>query len=258
MKIRLPFRSLRRIWRPLRPAEGPVSVAPAPQPRLVVPEKFNRNSFTVSSLMPAEESGAWLLERMRQQIGLETYAASTLLDFGCGVRFSQAILNKQIPIGSYVGIDCFAEMIDFLRSAVPDPRFSYHFLDAYHPLYNLDGSPLSPETRLPLPDRAFDIISLFSVITHQYPADAESIFTFLRRYIAAQGHLFFTCFLDEGIASFEDRSPERNGGRCAYNPDFLVSLVEGCGWRVVGRAPAEAPLIGDSFVCSPGSAGLDA
>src|SRR5690348_8049992 len=89
MSSRQPATSwLGTLWRRLRPAPEPGSVAP--QPGLVVPEKFNRNSYTVSSLMPAEESGAWLLERMRQQIGLETYAASTLLDFGCGVRFSQA------------------------------------------------------------------------------------------------------------------------------------------------------------------------
>jgi SAM-dependent methyltransferase len=200
--------------------------------------------------MPAEESGAWLLERMRRQIGLETYADCRLLDFGCGVRFSQTFLNRRIPIGSYVGVDCFADMIDFLRSAVSDPRFSYHFLDARHPLYNPHGIPLSPDTTLPLSDRAFDVVSLFSVITHQDPADAELIFTMLHRYVAARGHLFFTCFLDEGIASFEDRSPERNGGRCVYNPDFLTRLIEGCGWRVVRSAPPEAPLIGHSFVCA--------
>ncbi|WP_147377647.1 class I SAM-dependent methyltransferase [Mesorhizobium waimense] len=120
-----------------------------------MPQKFNRNSHTVTSLMPAEDSGAWLLERMQRQIGLETLAASRLLDFGCVVRFSQAILNRRIPIGSYTGIDCFAEMIDFLRSAVRDPRFSCVILDARHPAYNPSGRPLSCETefhfaRMPL------------------------------------------------------------------------------------------------------------
>ncbi|TIW62736.1 MAG: class I SAM-dependent methyltransferase [Mesorhizobium sp.] len=200
--------------------------------------------------MPPEDSGALLLEKMQRHIGLQTLANSRLLDFGCGVRFSQAILNRGIPIRSYTGIDCFAEMIDFLRAAVRDPRFSYVFLDAHHPSYNPQGRPLSGQTSLPLPLQAFDILSLFSVITHQNPADAASILTMLRRYTAVGGHLFFTCFLDEEIAEYEDRSPENDGGRCFYNPDFLAHLVEGCGWRVVKRAPSEGPLIGHSFVCA--------
>jgi hypothetical protein len=89
---------------------------------------------------------------------------------------------------------------------------------------------------------------MFSVITHQYPLDAKNISSMLRRHISVDGHLFFTCFLDDTITTFEDRSPERNGGRCFYNPDFLTKLVESRGWREVSRAPAEGPVIGDSFV----------
>ncbi len=201
--------------------------------------------------MSAEESGAWLLEQMRRQIGLESYSGARLLDFGCGVRFTETIINKRIPVGSYTGVDCYAEMIDFLRSAVWDKRFSYGFLDAHHPLYNPTGRPLTPEAELPLRNGIFDVISMFSVITHQSPEDSRAIFTILRRRVDERGHLFFTYFADEGIESFEDRSPERNGGRCFYNPEFLVRLVEGCGWRLVRRAPAEAPLIGDSLVFRP-------
>jgi SAM-dependent methyltransferase len=221
---------------------------------LIVPDRFNRNSSTVSSLMTAEESGAWLLERMRQQIGLDTLATSRILDFGCGVRFTQAIVNKHLPVGSYVGIDCFDDMIDFLRANVSDTRFSYFFLDAHHPLYNPGGHRLSKGTPLPVPEGTFGIVSMFSVITHQDPHDAESIFTILRRYVSPRGHLFFTCFLDDAIPAFEDRSAEQNGGRCFYNPDFLSHLVESCGWRILRRTPPEAPLIGDSFVCSPDDA----
>jgi hypothetical protein len=89
---------------------------------------------------------------------------------------------------------------------------------------------------------------LFSVITHQNPVDSACIFSMLRRHTNRTGRLFFTCFLDDSIPTFEDRSPDRNGGRCFYNPGFLVTLAEGCGWRFVSRMPGEGPLIGDSFV----------
>lgn len=221
--------------------------------KLVVPERFNRNSSTVSSLMPAEESGRWLLARLQERLGFADYAKESMLDFGCGVRFSQALLNLRLPIGRYAGVDCYREMIEFLAESVRDRRFSYHLLDVRHPLYN-PSCPvvLGPDTRLPLPEGAFSIVTMFSVVTHQYPGDAATLFALLRRYARDDGRLFFTCFLDGQIASFEDRSPEKNGGRCVYNPSFLEEIVRGAGWTVVARYPAEAPLIGDSFVCRRG------
>lgn len=218
---------------------------------LLVPQEFNRNSPTVTSLMTAEESGLWLLQRMRQQIGFETYADKKLLDFGCGVRFSQAIINTQSLFGRYVGIDCCRAMIDFLNSNVTDRRFEYHLLDAYNPYYDTNGTPLSPDTVLPVNEFDFDVISMFSVITHQYPRDSECLFTILRRHIHSEGHMFFTCFLDDSITSFEDRSPDHNALRCFYNRSFLTDLAERCGWQLVSSAPGDGPLIGDSFVYRP-------
>jgi SAM-dependent methyltransferase len=201
--------------------------------------------------MTPEQSGVWLLERMRRQIDFESYADKKLLDFGCGVRFTQAIINSQFSIGRYFGVDVFCPMIKFLQKSVHDRRFAYYFLDAYHPLYNPRGKLLSPDFTLPTADKDFDIVCMFSVITHQYPLDCKNIFSMLRRHTSDDGHLFFTCFLDDAITTFEDRSPGRNGGRCFYNPEFLTSMVESCGWRQVGRAPANGPLIGDSFVYRP-------
>ncbi|MBV9494210.1 MAG: class I SAM-dependent methyltransferase [Acidobacteria bacterium] len=219
--------------------------------KLRVPEQFNRNSARVSALMPAEDSGRLLLDRMRDRIGFASYADVRLLDFGCGVRFTQAIVNRRLPIREYAGVDNYREMIEFLQRSVRDPRFSFAFLNARHPLYNPDGIPLGDSTRLPFAEGAFDVVSMFSVITHQNPDDAASIFRLLRRYVAPNGHLFFTCFLDEAIESFEDRSPQRNGGFCFYNPAFLTALVERCGWTEVNRAKSEGPLMGDSFVFRP-------
>jgi SAM-dependent methyltransferase len=220
---------------------------------LIVPEKFNRNSPNVTAVMPPEESGLWLLERMRQRLGFASYADKKVLDFGCGVRFTQAILHADLPFGRYVGVDNYEEMIEFLRTNVRDRRFAFHFLDAQHPLFNKHGKWLAADMELPLRERDFDVISMFSVITHQNPADSRAIFTMLRRYVKADGHLFFTCFIDDAIGTFEDRSPQRNGGSCFYNAAFLAKLVESCGWRTVDFAPREAPLIGESYVCRPRS-----
>jgi SAM-dependent methyltransferase len=218
---------------------------------LEVPDRFNRNSPTVTALMPPEQAGLWLLERMRQHVGFESWADRKLLDFGCGVRFSQAIINSEFAIGAYCGLDNHLPLIEFLRKAVQDHRFTYAFLDAHQALYNPTGQPLTEGSDLPIADRDFDLVSMFSVITHQNPVEARSIFSVLRRYIRVDGRLFFTYFRDESIATYEDRSPQGDGGSCFYNPRFLTDIVEGCGWRVVRGAPGEGPLIACSFVCAP-------
>src|SRR5262245_37619230 len=218
---------------------------------LVVPSRFNRNSRNVTSLMGPEESGRWLLERMRQQVGFDSYRDKRLLDFGCGVRFSQAIINTPLEIGGYVGVDVYRPMIAFLKRKVRDDRFSYVLLAGYHALDNRSGRALTPDTPLPLTAGSFDLACMFSVITHQNPDEARCIFSMLRRYVRGDGHLFFTCFLDESIADFEDRSAKRNGGICFYHPEFLTTLVERCGWRLTARAVGHGPLIGDSFVGRP-------
>src|SRR5262245_59297104 len=134
------------------------------QSPLRVPEKFNRNSTTVTSLMSPEQSGCWLLERMRQHIGFESYSDKKVLDFGCGVRFSQAILNTKMRFGHYAGVDVFREMIEFLQKNIRDHRFEYGFLNAYHPLFNPNGIALSPDSMLPIKTSDFDIVCMFSVI----------------------------------------------------------------------------------------------
>lgn len=218
-------------------------------PKLAVPEKFNRNSSTVTALMTAEQSGVWLLERMRGILGRETLAGVRLLDFGCGVRFAQAILNTGYAIGAYAGVDNYEEMIDFLRRSVRDRRFTFEYLGAQHALYNPGGKPIDASTRLAAAEQAWDVVSMFSVITHQDPEASAAIFRLLRRYVTPGGHLFFTCFLDESIDRFEDRSERVAGERCFYNPRFLEELVEACGWSVVRQLPNEAPLIAHSFLC---------
>lgn len=252
-----PGSPLRRWWQRLRGATPPTARAAARTPAivptapLVVPDRFVRNSSTVLAVMPAEQSGLWLLERLRATLSLASWAGVRMLDFGCGVRFTQAILSGGVPLARYVGVDCYREMIDFLRTEVQDPRFAFHTLDVAHPLYNPGGATLSPATPLPTAERDFDVVTLFSVITHQRPDDAASLLAILRRHVAARGHLFLTAFLDDAVDGWEDRSPERNGGRCVFHSDRLAEIVERSGWLVASKAPAEPPLIADGWLLRP-------
>ena len=101
---------------------------------------------------------------------------------------SQAILDTGFRIGAYTGVDNCRAMIEFLQRNVRDRRMSYVLLDAQHQLYNEAGQPMDFTTRLPLEEEGYDVASMFSVITHQHPADSASIFTLLRRYVRPEGH----------------------------------------------------------------------
>jgi SAM-dependent methyltransferase len=220
---------------------------------LVVPDRLNRNAPAVQAMAPPADTGRWLIEYMCERIGLADLADLDMLDLGCGVRFADAIVNHGIPVRSYCGVELDREIVDFLAANVTDPRLSFAHFDIWHNLYHRTGEPLSPALRLPIGDRSFDVICMFSVITHQVPADAGALFLILRRYVRPTGHLFFSATVEEGEFGYRERFPDVPTGHSIYTLDLLSELLAAGGWRVrslAGKHPRELP-IQDSFVCEP-------
>jgi SAM-dependent methyltransferase len=220
--------------------------------RLIVPPSLGRNSARVTALMTPEESGQLLLELMRQRLGLASYDDVALLDFGCGVRFTQAIVNLGLRIGRYVGVDVYAEMIDWLQKNVRDSRFAYHAISFRNAAYAPGAPPITEASVLPLGDERFDVACMFSVITHQDPADAEMILRLLWRYLKPTGRLYFTAFVDDAITRFQDRTEGGRGLLCYFNPGYLRELAARSGWVVEGAWPAESPVVQGAFACRRG------
>lgn len=222
--------------------------------RLIVPDKYNRNAADVHSggFTPAD-TGECLIAYMCERLGLPDLAGLDVLDFGCGSRFADAIVNRRIPLRSYVGIDVYQEMIDFLREHVPDPRLSFHHVNARNPGYNPAGIPLTAETRLPIGNRTFDVICMFSVITHQLPEDARAILAMLRRHVRPVGHLFFSASLEDGDFGYRESVPDAPTALGIYSPRLLRSLLEETGWAIVSMEPPnhrDMPIL-DSILCRP-------
>ena len=172
---------------------------------------------------------------MCERLGVSSLAALDVLDFGCGCRFADAIVNNDLPIGSYAGIDVDREMIAWLAGNIPDPRLSFHHWDAHNPGYNPSGFPLTPATRLPTGRRTFDVISLFSVITHQLPADAETLFGILRRYVRPRGRMFFSATIDDLSEDYREMGATPTA-HSAYSWRALAGMLERSGWRALSRA----------------------
>ncbi len=220
---------------------------------LFVPERFRRNSAEVRAMGPPAETGKWLIDYMCERLGVADLGELDVLDFGCGSRFTDAIINKRLPIKSYTGIELDQAMVEFLSANVADPRFAFHHWDARNPMYNPAGFPLSAASSLPTGERKFDLICMFSVITHQLPEDAEVLFRIFRRCIRPQGRMFFSATLEEMEENYRELIPDQPTGRSAYSPDFLQQLVERSGWQVLsreGKRPRGIP-IQDSLLCTP-------
>ena len=219
-----------------------------------VPEKFRRNAAEVRAMGPPAEIGARLIRYMCERLEIPDLRDTDVLDFGCGSRFAESILLEGLPVKSYTGIDVDRAMIEFLTDQVIDPRLRFFYWNAYNPNYNPGGFPLSADTELPTGDQMFDLICMFSVITHQLPPDAEALLCILRRRIQPGGRLFFSVNILDMEEDYRELAPDYPTGSSAYSLRAISDILARTGWRPLtlgGKWPKGHP-IQDSFLCAPG------
>lgn len=251
--------------------------------RLDVPMRLNRSAH-----LDQEEhvkSARWLLADLGRLMPSGDLAEVAMLDMGCGTKFSEAIVNEGMAIGSYHGVDVDAEVIAFLQSNNDDPRFTYHHLSVENELYNPDVRRMTAEEDLGCGDRTFDLITLFSVFTHLAPHDYVTMLHLLRRYAAPDGILVFTTFIDElteggygftdvlsraaagveeadwnvaeknklrapDVKPYVDLDPDRPLVYAMYSREYSLELIDGTGWAVREiRDPN--PYAQHQVICTP-------
>lgn len=217
---------------------------------LIIPDELHRNHPAVHAAGP-ENTGSILMNLVVERLGLKDLSESDVLDVGCGVRFTQTIINRGIPIKSYTGVDVHRPLIEHLQREVDDPRFSFSHWNARNGMYNPEGFTITPESSLPV-EGSFDIIWLFSVFTHLYPADANALLAILRRHVRPDGALFFSAFIDNTIDSFEDRLPDHPHSNPCYSERYMRELAAANGWRVLSVSPPSPEhFIQHYLVCRP-------
>jgi SAM-dependent methyltransferase len=224
---------------------------------------------------------------MCQRVGLADLRDTDLLDMGCGVKFAKLFVNHGVPIRRYVGIDVYREMVEFLQASVDDPRFEFYHVDVKNDLYNPTGKPFSEDLQLPIGERTFDLICLFSVFTHLAPEDYCTMLRLLRRYVRPDGRLFFSLVIDEltegghglmdsfsklleadpqllesapvqgvgeggkrRVKRYRELDPTRPLLGAIYSEEYARELIESTPWRVVELSQPDV-YIQHSFVCAP-------
>lgn len=231
------------------------------------------------------ESAVWLIEHVCHHLGLDDLGSTEVLDFGCGVKLTQAFINRSLPIKRYVGVDVNAEMIQYLREHVHDQRFEHHHINAHNDLYNPHGELLSTTVQLPIEGQTFDLICLFSVFTHLAPHDFRVMLELLRRFAKPAGKLFFSLYVDkrsksgiglmdriwdevvhrmseedlarylqahpeaaQPIDTFRDLDPDKPLSLAVYSERYARELIAGTGWDVIELAEPDAH-IQHHFLC---------
>ena len=221
---------------------------------LNVPKKFNRNTTEIAAL-GTESTGQQLIELAMDETGIATLENVDVLDVGCGVRFTQTLINRAIPIGSYTGIEVHRPLVEFLKETVEakDGRFRFVHCDIRNAAYNPNGEvSLLQLDQLPV-DGNYDQIWLFSVFTHLNTEDAEAMLRLLRRQVRPSGTLFFSAFIDPELEGFEDHIPETPLYNAYFGLNTMNKLIEQAGWTIESfhKRDDSQLLIADYFVCSP-------
>lgn len=216
-----------------------------------IPDEYNRNAPRIKAI-GYEKTGSTLIKLASDRVGFSDLSNKDVLDIGCGVRFTQAIINCNIPIKSYTGIDVYEPAINYLTNNVNDSRFSYHHWNVHHGIHNKSGKKLTRKTNLPVSQKKYDLIWLFSVFTHLIPSDAENLLYILRRHIKDDGFIFFSAFIDNDIDSFEDRMKEKPLQQAYFNENYLRRILLKTQWQVNSYHDEDKEnYIMNHFVCSP-------
>lgn len=198
-----------------------------------MPQQFRRSRFRKAGKEERVASAIENLERMRTHLGLDDFVGISLLDIGCADRFTVALLNRDIPVAAYHGVDVSREIIEHLSANVSDPRFSYTHIDVQNDMYNPKGEPLSADTDIGAKGRRFDIVCLFSVFTHLAPHDWKAMLELNRRHVADGGNLIFSAFVDpaqdEDFIDTDERHPLV---KAFYSETALEKFCQEAGWTI--------------------------
>jgi SAM-dependent methyltransferase len=224
----------------------------------VIPQQFNRNHAKVQALGAPALTGWVLLDYMTKRLGWESLTGKTVLDIGCGTRFTSAILTHEIPVGRYIGVDIHRGMIEWLQTNTARPNLEFHCVDQANPMYN-------PTGLIHQADWSFahdvDLCCMFSVITHQLPLAASSLFREAHKRVKDAGFLFFSAAIrseaDENQQDYVELASNITG-LSSYRETFLRKLLSETGWvvltkgdpdPVVPQYPIAYVPIASHFVC---------
>ena len=215
-----------------------------------VPQHLQRNAAKVVAA-GLEHTAEVLLSNLAMRMGRPNLCGLDILDLGCGVRFTQTLINRCLPFKSYAGIDVSLPVIQWLKDNVEtkDERFTFAHWNVRNALYNKMAPPMQEHEVFPIPGD-YDLLMGFSLFTHLDPDDAKHMLVLARHAVRPSGWFFFSAFCDQAIGEFEDRMPNQPLLKAYYNKEYLQRLISEARWEV-SSYQERGEYIMSSFLCRP-------
>lgn len=136
--------------------------------------------------------------RLEETCGV--HGASRVLDIGCGVgRLPIGLRAHFGTLAGYTGVDVDAGCIGWCRKNLGGTGATFVHVDLANERYNPSGAAIAGGFSLPLPDRSFDVVHLYSVFSHMVTGDARAYLREFRRLLAPDGRVFLTAFIEDGV-----------------------------------------------------------
>ena len=144
--------------------------------------------------------------RLQQDLGVT--ASSRVLDIGCGVgRLPIGLREVFARMPPYFGVDVAAGVVRWCQAHITDPEATFIHLDLANDRYNPRGKSAARLLRLPLPDRSFDAIYLYSVFSHMLMPDIDAYLHEFKRLLAPDGTVFLTAFVENDVDDVQINPP---------------------------------------------------
>lgn len=217
---------------------------------LKVPLKFRRGVHRKNE-RKSIESAVENIKKIARLIEKDDWSEQTVLDFGCGVKFTQAIVQYGIDIHRYVGMDVSKGMIRYLTRKTNHSNLVFYHVPFHNDKYNQKGKQLTRDSVLPGEIQRYDIMILQSVFTHFNPSDIFSLLSVLKRYSWNKTTLFFTCIINNEMEQdFMDMVPGRPMQQAHYKEAFIRKILDDTGWNTVSFSMPSNQMR-HQFVCRP-------
>ena len=202
------------------------------QIKLEVPLRLRKGTLKHNQL-EAIDSAITGLNFILQETELKDLSNLEMLDYGCGVKYTQAFIQKDMYPKLYAGVDIDAKMVKYLQNNVKNDKFIFRMLPFHNDMYNPNGKKMHEKGDLKLNDRKFDLAIALSVFTHLNSHDAGILFKIISRYLSKKGKFFFTVFInDELTDTFIDLKKDRPMAKTVFNSLHFEKLITDSGLKI--------------------------
>lgn len=211
---------------------------------------LNVNAKSIAEV-GTEKTGLALLKLISEELEISDWSSARFLDVGCGVRFTQTMLNNGIDIGHYCGVDIMQSIIELLNAEVDLPNYEFHHWDVYNNLYNKPGTEMADFKALPGNTQDLQFGCLISVFTHLNKDDSNSLLRILRASMPKGAKILFSAFIEDDFeGDFIEVFPENPSRTVKHKEASFTSLIEQNGWKITKFSKKRPECyINDYFVC---------